>query len=292
MILTLLIPNYNGRHLLEKNLPTVYSSLIYAGIDYNIIIVDDASSDTSVEFINTVYPEIKVLKNRINKGFSYTCNRGIKEAEGDLLLLLNSDVKLTRDYIKKCIEFFKSKPDTFAVAGTIIDDHGKPQKSGVLFTKNLFTIKKTKNTDDSTTHFISGANSMFDLRKLKKTGGFNSIYSPYYFEDDDLSFRAYTLGWKSHFIKDAICYHIGAATIRSAAKRNEIKKIYFGNKFIFNYIHTKANKNIFDLKILFIDVIPKLIIGNFWVWKSYLRYRYKTRGLDRRSYQLKPLNEY
>lgn len=283
MLLTVLIPNYNGRDLLEKNLPSVYSAIKYAGVSSEIIIVDDASQDDSIAYLQKYHPRIKVLSNAHNLGFSKTCNKGIKEAKGKLLLLLNSDVKLDLSYISKCVKEFISHDNPFAVFGRIIDDYGASIKNGILYKKCLFKIKKKINAKNGITHFVSGANAVFCLDKLRKIGGFDTIYSPYYFEDDDLSYRAYKKGWDSFFIGDAVCYHQGAATIKKSVKKSKLKQVYFSNKFIFHYKHTDVSPILFDIKTILIDVFPKLIVGKTWVWKSYRRYKERTRNVVRNS---------
>ncbi len=270
-MITVVIPNYNGRLLLEQYLPSVFVSLHFAKVDYEFIVVDDCSTDSSVAFLQDQYPNIKILKNTNNIGFSKTCNRGIMAAKGDFLLLLNSDIKLTPSYIKICLDNFKGN-NTFAVMGKAIDDSPNPQTTGVFFKQDLFSIKKYPNHQNDETHFISGANTLFNTRKLQVLGGFNPIFSPYYFEDDDLSFRAMLKGWKSYFIKEAVCYHLGAKTIRSNAKKRKIKRVYFRNKIIFNRLHSKSSSSSFNINNLAINVLPKYCTGKFWIWNSYNDY--------------------
>ena len=91
--ISIVLPNYNGRHLLEKNLPSIVEAL--AGFDHEIIIVDDCSADDSVEFIQRSYPDIKLIQNEVNLGFSTTCNTGIFAAKYPLLCVANTDVTFT-----------------------------------------------------------------------------------------------------------------------------------------------------------------------------------------------------
>lgn len=267
-MITVLIPNYNGRELLEKFLPSIFTSLNFAEVEFEFIIIDDCSSDTSIEFLKENYPEIKVLQNSINAGFSKTCNEGIKAAKGKKILLLNSDIQLTPSYIKTCLANFKDT-NTFAVMGQAIDDSVNPQETGVLYEQGIFAIRKYPNHESNETHFVSGANTLYDTQKLKELGGFNTIFSPYYFEDDDLSFRAMKQGWKSYFIKEAVCYHLGSSTIKSAAKRQKIKRIYFRNKLIFNRLHCKSSDTFYNIRVLTTSVVPKYCAGQFWIWNSY-----------------------
>lgn len=270
-MITVVIPNYNGRLLLEKFLPSVFSSLAYAKADFEFIVVDDCSTDTSIPFLRAEYPQIKILKNNSNIGFARTCNRGIMAAKGEHLLLLNTDIELTPSYIKKCLDGFVNN-NTFAVMGLAMDDSPNPQTTGIFFKQKTFSIKKYPNHSSNETHFISGANTLFDTKKIQEIGGFNPIFSPYYFEDDDLSFRAMLKGWKSYFLKDALCYHLGSSTIKSSARKRKIKRVYFRNKIIFNRLHSKSSIETFNLKNLVINVLPKYCIGKFWIWNSYNDY--------------------
>lgn len=193
---------------------------------------------------------------------------GIEAARGEKLLLLNSDIQLTPSYIKTCLDNFVDA-QTFAVMGQAIDGSVKPQTTGVLYRQGLFSIQKYANHQNNETHFVSGANTLYDTRKLKELGGFNTIFSPYYFEDDDLSFRAMKCGWKSYFIKEAICYHLGSKTIKSAAKKQKIKRIYFRNKLIFNRLHCRSSDTFYNIRVLTTSVVPKYCAGQFWIWSSY-----------------------
>lgn len=276
MLLSVLIPNYNGKELLKKNIPSIQAALEYAGVSNEIIIVDDCSKDDSIIFLQQNYPDIKVVKNDVNLGFSKTCNNGISHCKGKYLLLLNSDIELTPTYIQICLSHF-TNDSIFSITGIAKDDSTHPQNTGILYRKGLFTIKKYPNHINNETHFISGANSIYDTAKLNELSGFNPIYSPYYFEDDDLSYRASQKGWKSYFIREAISYHQGSVSIKSSASKKKIKQIYFRNKMIFNHLHSNTSYKLYNIKILLFNVIPKIIVGQFWIWKSYNDYLLLTK---------------
>src|ERR1700693_5901265 len=121
--ISIIIPNYNGANLLKQYLPFAIEAVENTGTAYELIIVDDKSTDDSVDFIKTNYSSVKLILNPENKGFSYTCNRGIEAAKYQLVFLLNSDVKLTPDYFKDQWKYF-DEPDTFGVMGRIIDMEG------------------------------------------------------------------------------------------------------------------------------------------------------------------------
>ena len=94
-------------------------ALIHVGIPYEIIVVDDISTDESVNYLHEFFKEIIVLQNETNTGFAATINKGVFIAKLSHLLLLNSDVKLSKSYFVPLIKYF-DKPDTFGVMGRII----------------------------------------------------------------------------------------------------------------------------------------------------------------------------
>ena len=158
---SIVIPNYNGKHLLKENIPSIIAALTKTKIDYEIIISDDASSDDSIDFIKENYPFIKTIQSEINRGFSHTINKGINLTTKKLVLLLNSDVKLKEDYFQHQWKYFQ-KPDTFGVMGSIWTEDGKQLmdsakypvwKGGQLKTTINYLLKE-KNTQFCYTFFL------------------------------------------------------------------------------------------------------------------------------------------
>src|SRR3989344_7761000 len=106
MSISVIIPNYNGQDLLKKNLPRVLSAVG----DAEIIVVDDASTDASASVISRLRQDfggqanLKLLQNEHNLGFSSTVNKGVKEAKGEVIILLNTDVVPEKDFLKPLLE--------------------------------------------------------------------------------------------------------------------------------------------------------------------------------------------
>ena len=96
--ITVVIPNHNGIELLPIVISSVINALIYSEVDYEIIIVDDCSTDNSVINVSNIYPEVKFLVNEKNLGFSKSVNKGVHASKNELVLILNNDVKLNIDY--------------------------------------------------------------------------------------------------------------------------------------------------------------------------------------------------
>lgn len=298
--ISVIIPNYNGIELLEAYLPFALEAVKNAGVDHEVIIVDDHSVDNSVNFIRQNYPGIKLILNVENKGFSFTCNRGIEAAQYELIFLLNSDVKLSADYFIHQWKYF-SLPDTFGVMGRIIDMEGDdiqdaarlPKFNGLKLKTDYFYY--SNNLDDRLyTMYLSGANALVDAAKLRELGGFDELFSPFYSEDMELSIRAWRLGWKCYYEHRAICRHQLSATTKNYETPQWVKSIYFRNRFYFHVIHFDGLAAfLYCCQITLIDLVPKLLIGQFWIWKSY-RELFRNRGLiaQRKSEFKKLMDKY
>ncbi|MEO8887417.1 MAG: glycosyltransferase family 2 protein [Mucilaginibacter sp.] len=275
--ISIVIPNYNGRNLLEAYLPYTFIAIENAGVDYEIIVVDDASTDASVEYIKEAFPLVKLMVNPQNNGFSYTCNQGIGAAQYELILLLNSDVKLSLDYFEHQFKYFEAE-DTFGVMGRIIDmegdhiqDAARLPKFNGLKLKTAYFYYTDKPDDKLYTFYLSGANALIDAAKLKQVGGFYELFSPFYCEDMELSIRAWKVGWKCYYEHQAICRHQVSASTKNYKTAQWVKSIYYRNRFYLHALHLDGLALLgWYIQITLIDMLPKLLVGQFWIWKSYI----------------------
>ena len=246
--ISVVIPNYNGVHLFPDTIPALLKALEYTRKKYEIIIIDDCSSDNSVEFLNQTYPQIRVIQNEINQGFSKTINKGIFAAENELILLLNSDVQLTETYFTDQFKYFEL-PDTFGVMGKIIGWDNEEVQDGAKYPemegfklKTSLNYLPTESAGDNLLYslYLSGANALVNKEKLIFLGGFNELFSPFYMEDVDLSVRAWRCGYKCYFESNSICRHKTSESIRGKEKKIYIRTIYNRNKLFFHAIHLKG----------------------------------------------------
>ncbi|MFC4870950.1 glycosyltransferase family 2 protein [Negadavirga shengliensis] len=291
--LSVIIPNFNGKTLLEEYLPHTLTALENAGVISEIIVVDDASTDESVSFLGKHYPTVRVIQNPVNKGFSYSCNRGIYAARHELLFFLNTDVKLTPDYFDKQWKYFE-KEDTFGVMGKILEMDSKKIEVAARALNHIgFKIKTNKlfyqEEKDGyiPTAFLSGANALIDAKKIRTLGGFDEIFSPYYSEDLDLGLRAWRVGWKCYYDHASSCYHRGSYTTKTQCKKNWVKQIYFRNRFMVHAIHLESHYLPFwFVQVLFFEVIPKLLLGQHWYLKSYISFLRQIKAINNSKQRL------
>jgi GT2 family glycosyltransferase len=294
---SIVIPNYNGKALLETYLPGTLLAIEQAATPYEIIIVDDCSKDDSVQFIKNNYPHIKLVVNAVNKGFSYTCNQGISASVNELILLLNSDVKLSPAYFEHQWRYFEQE-DTFGVMGRIVDMGGHLIQDAARMPKfNGFKLKTdffyyNKNHADAYTYYLSGANALIDAAKLKQIGGFFELFSPFYYEDAELGVRAWRLKWKCYYEHRAVCEHQISATTKNYDTRQRIKSIYFRNRYYMHALHLNGIALIlWYIQITLTDFLPQLIIGRFWIWRSYKALFSNHRLIKQYRHRVKQLME-
>jgi len=274
--ISVVIPNYNGAALLPQTLPTVFAALDRSGRPYEVIVSDDASTDDSLEYIATGFPTVEILVAQKNGGFSVTANRGIRAARFDLVLLLNSDVKLTPDYFLHLLPYF-SKENVFGVMGRIIGWGDDKIQDGAKYPSfHSAKIKTSVNyllEDEAAmeeglyTMYLSGANALVDRRKLLELGGFNELFSPFYVEDYELSLRAWRLGWRCYYEHRAVCRHQTSTTIRSNSRKAFIRLISNRNKWFLHAIHLGAGRRL----LWFIQLLPEVFFQSLLLKDYYLR---------------------
>lgn len=212
MKFSVVIPTFNGRSLLEKNLPKI----IKACSNCEIIVVDDASTDDSVGFLKSAIcqlaerTQIKIIQHKKNLRFAAACNSGVKAAKGEIVILLNNDVVPERDFLKPLIANFKEK-EVFSVGCKEIEvKDGKKIESGrneAEFKRGFLIHWRAKEQNKKTTFWTFGGSMAVNRKKYLQIGGMDTMYKPAYWEDIDLCWRARKKGWKILFEPRAVVYH-------------------------------------------------------------------------------------
>lgn len=244
--ISVIIPNYNGQDLLKKNLPTVLKNCP----NCEIIVVDDGSSDDSVEFLKKHFKNIEVVEGKKNQGFAETINLGIQKAKGDYLLLLNTDVSPRPGFLQKALDHFEKNKENKIFAVGLCDishENGKTVKRGrgmAKFEKG-FLFHSAAPIRSGETFWVSGGSGLFDRRKFLELGGFDPVFAPFYWEDIDLSYRAQKGGLICMFEPQSQIdhYHL-EGSIRKSKSDFYIKTVSYKNQFLFVW------KNIDDYQLV------------------------------------------
>jgi len=222
--LTVIIPNYNGQHFLEGCL----ESLKKQNHPLDVIIVDNASQDDSVPYIQQNYPEFTLIENKKNLGFAAAVNQGIKRSSTEYIFLLNNDVELEADCIKHLLKCMQEDETIFAVSSRMIQfhDHEKMDDAGDEYTILGWTRRvgygKHPSQYDKKREVFSACAGAALYRKsiLDEIGYFDENFFVY-MEDVDISYRARIQGYKCIYCPQAVVYHVGSGT--SGSQYNEFK---------------------------------------------------------------------
>ena len=270
--ISVVIPNYNGSALLNEILPFVRQALLPTGMNNEIIVVDDCSTDDSVLLLKKNHPDVILIESETNSGFSPTINKGIFASKYEYLLLLNNDVKLDSDYFQYLLKYF-DQADTFGVMGRIVDweneqiqDGGKyPEFHGAkIKTSGNYIPEENEKSDNLYSMYLSGANAFVSAEKLIKLGGFDELFAPFYVEDFELSLRAWRLGWKCYYEHRAICRHKVSYTIKSENNKKYINRIYYRNKMFLYAMHLQGINLVMWYLQLFPESILRLVTGRLY----------------------------
>lgn len=185
---SIIIPNYNGISLLEKNLPRVVEASKYKKNKIvEIIVVDDGSSDESFDYIRKNFPMVKLVKHRINRGFVSSVNTGARTARGDLLALLNTDVFPETDFLESVIPHF-ARNEVFAVS---LHERGYGWSRGFFEDGYIIHSSGEESNEVHDTFWVNGGSGVFRRSQWMKLGGMDEkLLSPFYWEDVDVCYRA------------------------------------------------------------------------------------------------------
>lgn len=183
---SVIIPVYNGLKFLPANLPAVAA----LGAD-EVIIVDDASTDSSTDYIAKHFPEFTLLRHPVNTRFPKSVNDGVAKASGDIIFLLNQDVLPDSKLISATLPDFT---DSAVFAVTFNEQDRSWAKAGLTGGFLEFTNGQADNHPHSS-FWANGGSSAFRTSVWRQLGGFDLIFSPGYFEDLDLAWRARRRGF-------------------------------------------------------------------------------------------------
>ena len=265
--ITLIITNWNGKDLLRECLPSILKAVDFdSKRSYEIMVVDDCSSDDSLKILEEEFPYVTRLKTPFNMGFQRANNYGIEQVRSRLVMPMNNDIKLDEDALF-CLSKHFDKENVFSVSGKFFGFDGKTflyGNRGGYFKNGHFYLYEKAPDDNSQTLFACGGAFMVDRKRYLELGGFDNLYHPLYYEEIDLSYRALKRGWKVHYEPKSIAYHKVQSTITKQEKKRSIELISARNNYLFVW------KNILDpsLTLQFMLFIPLFLIRDLFKLKS------------------------
>lgn len=215
---TVAIPSYNGRALLESLLPSIAQQTVKP---FRTVVVDDCSSDDSVEFLGMSWPEVEVVALPRNVNVTVAMNECLRASTTELVVLLNNDVELEPDCIEQLVAALDAHPEAAAAAAKLRDFDDRRLLDGagdIFFWRGAATRRGQGESDDGryeepcAIFAACGAVVIYRRSALEEIGEFDERYVAG-LEDVDWSFRAQLLGFDVRYVPTAVAYHMGSATL-------------------------------------------------------------------------------
>ena len=220
------ILNYNTRDYLKQFLPGLLASC--EGLDAEVVVADNASSDGSVELMQTEFPQVPLIRLEENFGFTGGYNRALVQVDADCFVLINSDIEVPKGWLKPLVAWMESHPecgacgpklisykerDTFEYAGAaggLVDRYGYPFCRGRVMQK----VEKDHGQYNTPANVLwcSGACLMVRASVWRALGGLDDRFFAH-MEEIDLCWRMQLRGWKVTLVPESFVYHIGGGTL-------------------------------------------------------------------------------
>lgn len=267
MKVTIVIPNYNGKHFME---PCLASLAKQTCKEFKILVVDNASTDGSIEYMQEKYPDIEVISLKKNYGFSKAVNEGIKHSATPYVILLNNDTTVDEHYVEEMVKAIERSPRIFSVSSKMIQMYHPEliDSAGDLYTLPGWGIcrgagRPVSNYTKSDEIFTACAGAAIYRRHVfRKIGYFDEAHFAY-LEDIDIGYRARIYGYKNMFCPTALVYHVGSGT--SGSKYNSFKvRLSARNNVWLSY----KNMPTLQLAINFIPLALGTLVKYFFFLKN------------------------
>lgn len=238
MEVTVIIPNYNGRHFMDTCLKSLERQSYK---QFKTLIVDNCSTDGSVEYINEAYPNIPAVALDKNYGFSYAVNVGIKMASTPYVILLNNDTAVEKHYVEELVKAVKKSSRIFSVSSKMIQmsNPGLIDSAGDLYTILGWGICRgagrpvTKYRELNSIFSACAGAAIYRRSVFQEIGYFDENHFAY-LEDVDVGYRAKIYGYKNIYCPTALVRHVGSGT--SGSKYNAFKvRLSARNSIYLNY---------------------------------------------------------
>lgn len=258
---TIVIPNYNGKTLLENCIKTLEKQTCK---NFRVLVVDNGSTDGSVEWM-TEHPEYELIALKENTGFCKAVNIGIEHTKTEFVILLNNDTEVEEHFVEALLEGIKSSEHIFSCAAKMLDykDHEITDSAGDLYTALGWAVARGKGKpaekyqkECAVFSCCAGA-AIYRMSAIREVGMLDEHHFAY-LEDVDLGYRARIYGYRNRYVPKAEVYHVGSAT--TGSKYNE-KKVYLSarNSMFVIYKNMPVLQMLLNLPFLFAGVLIKTL---------------------------------
>ena len=226
MDISFIIVNWNTKDLLRDCLESIIKTVDV--LAYEVIVVDNASKDGSVEMLSEQYPQVKAIANSENRGFGAANNQGFAAMKGKYALLINTDAVLTAGAVQKLWAFAEAHPEAAIVCGQLLNADGSKQNSIASFPTLLslatntslleylfpsrYPSKRYEHKEPLEVDSAVGACMMIRKKALDEVSFFDERYF-FFFEETDMAYAMKKAGWRIYQVPDALTYHLQGQSI-------------------------------------------------------------------------------
>lgn len=215
LLVSILIPNWNGEAFLARCLAAALQSAAESGYQHEILLLDDASTDRSIAIADG-FTAVKRTSRTRNVGFGTNVNLGVAEASGEIVVLLNNDLVCQPTMVKELVQPLVDNPRLFGVSGkTLSWESGEPNHLNMRgrWTDQGFKLTWSDEAEPATTMFLQGGSCSIRKEEFLEWGGFDPLYAPGYWEDYDISYQALKAGWELLYNPAAVGLHLGQGSM-------------------------------------------------------------------------------
>ena len=263
---TVVIPNYNGKHFLKDCL---YALSKQTQKEFGTLVIDNGSSDGSVDYIKENFPAVTVVQFKKNRGFCKAVNYGIQMAQTPYVLLLNNDTEVEEGFIEEMEKAMERHPKAFSVSSKLLQFNKRDRMDdagdmyclvGWQFQRGVAQLEKQFVKEEKVFSACAAA-AIYRRAVFEKIGYFDESHFAY-LEDMDIGFRARIYGYENWFCPAARAYHVGSGT--SGSKYNSFKvKLSARNSVYMNYKNMPSG-------MLAVNFFP-LLVGYLVKWGFFIR---------------------
>ncbi|MHB8138236.1 MAG: glycosyltransferase family 2 protein [Smithellaceae bacterium] len=231
MDISFIVVNWNTKALLQDCLDSILKTI--EALKYEIIVVDNASTDGSAGMLAEKYPQVKTISNTENRGFGVANNQGFAVMNGKYALLINTDAVLTAGAVKKMWAFAEANSDAAIVCGQLLNADGSKQNSVAAFPTLLTLVantslleylfpakypsKRYQHASPLEVDSAIGACMLIRKKALDEVAVFDDRYF-FFFEETDLAYAMKRQGWRVYQVPDALVYHLQGQSIGNNAR--------------------------------------------------------------------------
>ncbi|MCX8022370.1 MAG: glycosyltransferase [Syntrophorhabdaceae bacterium] len=273
--MSIVIPNYNGEKLLPMPLDSLKKQTFK---DFEIIVVDNGSTDGSLKLIQDRYPYIKVIPFEKNYGFAYAVNRGIEASSSPFISLLNNDIELHERWLESLYNALIEHPEAGSCGPKMMRYLEKDRINilGIRLNSDggveIIGAGEVDRGQYEEVRYVFGVNAGAALYRKKMFDDIGLFDEEFFasFEDVDISFRAQLAGYRALYVPKAVAYHLVGATI----KRKRYMATYLNNRnctmfFLKDMPSELLRRYLFRIIIRRGLAFVKRVAFNFWKARTY-----------------------